>query len=310
MSAQGENVMGTIKTVAVVMATYNGEKFLKQQIDSVLKQKGVDVHLLIRDDGSTDATQDILNQYQKENKLTWYTGKHLNVAYGFLDILKNSPRMDYYAFCDQDDVWNDDKLLNAIELLNKEDSKKPLLYYSSTTLVDENLQKITTHQINVNRNDLGRFFYIDSPGHTYVMNNILREKLTASIPMGIEIHDRWTVQVCLATGGICIGDTHSYVKYRQHGKNTIGMDITLKDKIKKFVGIVQSRVDPHFQLLHEYFSSELVSPYREMLDVLTVNNNKMSKFKFLKKFNIKLGSPFFNLAFRMHILFLKGHKSK
>ncbi|MBR4115330.1 MAG: glycosyltransferase, partial [Bacteroidales bacterium] len=118
-----------LEKVCVVLASYNGQKYIREQLDSIAAQEGVEVSLLVRDDGSRDATQEILEQYQNAGALRWYTGAHLNVAQGFLELLRNAPEADYYAFCDQDDVWLPDKLAAAVAMLKQENPALPLMYY-------------------------------------------------------------------------------------------------------------------------------------------------------------------------------------
>ena len=77
-----------MKKVLVLLSTYNGEKYLKEQIDSVLAQKNTDVSILVRDDGSTDKTLEILEKYKKDGKLEWYTGKNLKPAKSFLNLVR------------------------------------------------------------------------------------------------------------------------------------------------------------------------------------------------------------------------------
>lgn len=113
------------KTVAVLMATYNGERFLREQLDSLLNQKDVTVKILVRDDNSKDSTVSILEEYKSKSLLQWYTGEHLGVEKNFLDLLRHAPEADYYAFCDQDDVWDDNKLSVAINHLRNLDLNKP-----------------------------------------------------------------------------------------------------------------------------------------------------------------------------------------
>ena len=99
--------------VCVLISTYNGEKFLDEQIASILAQKGVEVDILVRDDGSSDMTCSLLERWQKEGKLKWYKGENLGFARSFMNLLKTASVYDYYAFCDQDDVWLPEKLKKA-----------------------------------------------------------------------------------------------------------------------------------------------------------------------------------------------------
>nr|WP_303104047.1 glycosyltransferase [Megamonas funiformis] len=120
------------------MSTYNGENYLEEQIESLRKQKDVDIKILVRDDGSKDNTVKILEKYKKEGILDFYKGNNVGYAKSFLHLLTNNIEADYYAFCDQDDVWLPDKLIKAIEKINE--NEKPSLYASALKRVDENLK--------------------------------------------------------------------------------------------------------------------------------------------------------------------------
>lgn len=92
--------------VIVLMSTYNGEKYLKEQIDSILNQVKVEVFLMIRDDGSSDNTIAILKEYERQNRnIKIIKGKNIGVGNSFMQLLYNSAEAEYYAFADQDDVW-------------------------------------------------------------------------------------------------------------------------------------------------------------------------------------------------------------
>lgn len=163
------------KSVQVVMSTYNGEKYLKEQIDSILSQEGVDVRLYIRDDGSSDRTTDILASYQEHKNVKIEKGNNLGFAKSFLTALDECDEADYYAFSDQDDVWEKDKLSTAIEILEEESQSTPLLYCSALQRVDENLNPLhvqSYHGLRINLPSMltrGRL-----AGCTFVFNNTLR----------------------------------------------------------------------------------------------------------------------------------------
>ena len=118
----------------VLMASYNGIPFISEQIDSILSQAEVDVRLFVRDDGSSDGTRDLLQRYADEGSLTLLTGENLGPALGFLTLLRNAPEADYYAFSDQDDIWDSDKLITAIKQLKKQENLA--LYHCNSRLVD------------------------------------------------------------------------------------------------------------------------------------------------------------------------------
>ena len=103
-----------MKSIQVLLSTYNGARYLREQLDSLLSQENVDIKILVRDDGSTDDTIKILNEYQNRGLLAWYTGPNMRPAKSFLNLLIQSPESEVYAFCDQDDVWKPEKMYMAV----------------------------------------------------------------------------------------------------------------------------------------------------------------------------------------------------
>jgi len=292
-----------MKKVSVVLASYNGEKYLQSQIDSIFKQSGVICKLFVRDDGSSDSTKKILEENQKQGKLTWYAGPHLSVAQGFLELLKNVEDADYYAFCDQDDIWLSDKLISAVKKIELENDSLPLMYCSSTTLVDENLKSITTHCININRTNLARFIFNDMSGNTIVINNTLRNYLCDVDRPLISIHDKWCVQLCLAIGGKCIVDSESHILYRQHSNNTIGMELTFFDKVKKFLDICDMPHDINMDVLKNEYTSFLIEPYKSFIYLACKEKLTFEeRIRLICDENVKFGNRMFDLAFKIRTL--------
>lgn len=113
-----------MKTLQILMSTYNGAKYIREQMDSLLEQdceaKGTaSFCIIVRDDGSSDGTQDILEEYagRYPEKISWYQGENHGVIRSFFELLQKSGASDYYAFCDQDDYWMPDKMSHAVETL-------------------------------------------------------------------------------------------------------------------------------------------------------------------------------------------------
>lgn len=215
---------GEEMSVNILMSTYNGEKYLHEQVESILAQLQPNVSLIVRDDGSSDKTCEILKNYADDNKLSWYAGDNLGCAKSFWHLLCNCQQADYYAFCDQDDVWDTDKIKIAVERLSSENSDIPLLYCSKVRATDKDL--------NFKYEFLNSDIPIDyphslirniAPGCTYVFNNALREILKRydCDNYGIDIHD-WTVYKIAACFGKVIFDNQTHMSYRQHENNEIG----------------------------------------------------------------------------------------
>lgn len=229
--------------IAVAMSTYNGELYIKEQINSILQQKNVKVDLFIRDDGSKDKTLEILKSYAKKwNNIHVIKGDNLGVGNSFMELLYSiGCEYDYYAFADQDDVWLPDKLSQGIVKIK--DSDIPLLYVSNQILVDKNLNRlrmrfevppgISYKQILCNNS---------VSGCTMVWNKELQELLidinrrpTADL-LKNRIHDVWVVMVASVVGKI-IYDKNSCILYRQHENNVVGVkkNSIIKQWIKKLM---------------------------------------------------------------------------
>lgn len=219
-----------MKSVCVLLSTYNGEHFLKEQLESLFCQKEVNVDIFIRDDGSKDRTSNLLDDYKKCGVLTWYTGENLGPAKSFLDLVKNAPDSEYYAFCDQDDVWLPSKLSVALTYL---DDTGPSLYLSNYQMVDAALNKVDTP---LNRPQISFPLSLISncaTGCTMVFNKKLLEVLRSYIPDKLMMHDSWTLKTCLAVGGNVYFDENSYILYRQHSANVVGGKGNLLKKWKR-----------------------------------------------------------------------------
>lgn len=218
------------------MSTYNGELYLKEQIESILCQQDVEVNLFVRDDGSTDHTQEILEQYATEGKLKWYTGENLRSARSFMHLVRSAEETPYYAFSDQDDVWKSDKLSRAIQILETKDGTLPLLYSSDYQLVDVNLNPLAeTYHVSTTT-FAAAILSSCATGCTVVFNLNLRNKLCEYEPEFQAMHDSWANRVCLAVGGQVFFDKHyKSIYYRQHGNNVDGGTKTLNNRVKRVI---------------------------------------------------------------------------
>ena len=216
--------MTDIPSVVVLMSTYNGEKYLNDQIDSIISQKGnFRLSLIVRDDGSSDDTTEILNEYQKRQVLKWYQGSNIGPANSFMDLLYNCGNFDYYAFSDQDDVWNNDKIESGIETIKS--IRRPCIYYCNAKLVDNKLNSLGTIK-NKKGRSLSKLAYLCSGcviGCSMLMNNELVNIVRSnSKPLAIDFHDKYLSRICVATDGIILYDPKPHFKYRQHGDNVVG----------------------------------------------------------------------------------------
>lgn len=179
--------------VNVLISTYNGEKYIEEQIDSILAQTYPNIQIYVRDDASTDGTLAVLKRYEREKKIHLFTGKNIRYGRSFMHLLELASEGDYWAFCDQDDVWLPDKIKWAVEWFETQDERTPLLFHSAYELTDENLEKVIgTHEppdyIFDFRRSLTDCLY---QGFSIVFNRSLREKMLNCNIDNLDSHDWW-----------------------------------------------------------------------------------------------------------------------
>ena len=219
--------------VVVLLSTYNGEKYLEEQLRSLQAQTGVDVSVLVRDDGSADGTVGILDRWQADGKLSWYTSENLGPGKSFIHLLETAEEGNYYAFCDQDDVWLPDKLritmdkMRAVELANP---GKPVIVHTDMYVVDERLNVIhdSFWRSSGLRPDILRTFpYLcicnSVNGCTILMNNAARRLILEKyVEHDVMIHDVISALTVAYYGGIIDYVEAPTVLYRQHASNVVG----------------------------------------------------------------------------------------
>lgn len=215
--------------VVVLLSSYNGEEYIKDQIDSVLNQKDIEVHLVIRDDGSVDNTIKILKQYEERPNCKVIYGKNIGACSSFMWLISNAPKAEYYSFCDQDDIWDDDKLITAIKIIN---SGNYQLYHGLAGRVDKSLNKLYDKKY-IPTDSFGASLLASATGCTMVYTNTLQSKLREYSPKYVSMHDAWVYRVCYALGFDVYYDHVSHMKYRQHSNNVSGGQMSLLQKILK-----------------------------------------------------------------------------
>lgn len=212
--------------VVVLLSSYNGERYIKEQIDSIINQTYNDISLIVRDDGSSDKTCEILESYGE--KIRWYSGANIKPAHSFMDLLYNCGEYDFYAFSDQDDIWDKDKIEVAINALK--DIDKPALYYCNSELMDSQgmlfnqlTYKNGSDEIKEQDNVFNSICCGGAMGCTMVLNCTLVEMIRKrDIPKQMIMHDSYIQSVCAAIDGKIIFDEKAHMRYRQHELNVVG----------------------------------------------------------------------------------------
>lgn len=293
--------------VLVLLATYNGEKYLQEQLDSLYAQQEVEVHILARDDGSKDSTREILAYNSTHHNLTWYQGEHKNVAKGYFELMQKAALSDhlYYAFCDQDDVWDPDKLIIAVNKIKNE--KVPALYYAGQRLVDENLNLLENHTLNERRSLKTRFVLSGFAGCTGVFNRRLLDEVVKFEPKYMLMHDTWVLRVCLCLGGNVFIDTEPRINYRQHGGNAIGLGHSIGATIKQVKRYINDyRIEEVTKELVQGYDNMMIPEYRELSSwICEYRDNKEYRQKLLDKSNIDFCKRGLNLTYWLKVCMKK-----
>ena len=270
--------------VCILMSTYNGEEYLKEQIDSLLEQENINVDILIRDDGSSDKTKDILEEYQRNNtNLKTIFGKNIGFASSFMTILLEAGEdYDYYAFCDQDDYWEKNKLSNAIKkIISTNNKKKPVIYYSNLNNCDENLNFLYKTKLEKRKKSLESVALRNAiAGCTMVfdkkMFKIIKKRYQLN-NTAITSHDSYLLILAYALGCEVICDSNSYIRYRKHNNNTSGSTSTIFNRIKKEMKIFikkSKKIEMINNILNCY--GDMLDPNSKKILYTFSNSNKIS----------------------------------
>lgn len=216
------------KKVVIIMSTYNGEKYIAEQIDSLINQTYKNIEILIRDDGSKDKTIEIIKKYQEKNpNIILKEGENKGFINSFFELLNMADtKAKYFAYCDQDDVWMEDKIERAVSFMEKSNSSKPVLYFSNSDYYDGNMNFLKTAEKNKVYNFRNSLVECVTQGMTMVINRTAKELIVNNRPQNCLFHDWWTYMICSGFGEI-IYDNKSLVKYRRHNKS-----VTVEGKSK------------------------------------------------------------------------------
>ena len=287
-------------SIVVFLCTYNGEKYLHRQLDSVVGQQGMNVRIIAHDDGSKDNSVNILNEYN----IPVMGGEHLGAAHGFFYLMEQAPEADFYAFCDQDDIWDSDKLKKAADALEAAAPEgSAALYACSTRLVNDSEEFISLHKIDKNRSLTSRLFYASISGNTIVFNKKMRDIAVMHHPEEMVMHDSWMVKLCIATGGHLVIDEEPHMDYRMHGNNVVGMELNFSQKVGKFKKVVKGRGEGQELIdICNYYGSMVPDEYRKLAaDTLLTRTDKRARRGFVKKYGIDFKSRGFDAAFAMKV---------
>lgn len=315
-------------TVAIVLSTYNGEKYLEDQLDSIIKQSYQDWRLYIRDDGSSDETKLIIERYsQLDSRISFLKNEiNLGVIKSFLYLLTKASA-NYYMFCDQDDIWLEDKISNTLAFMKEKENQviKPYVIHTDLQVVDENLNIIAPSRFELQDIPKTQSSYMSSfirnnvTGCTVMINHQLKKLIIESDK--IIMHDWWIALIGLSLGEVCFLPTAD-ILYRQHGGNTLGAKkysrlTFLINRLNKLKEIIKGSSVDNYSLTRDLFhqAGAFVSIYEDkltqqqnqkiksILDLIKVS--KFNRLKILITSGITMGKPLLTLNFYIAVLLIK-----
>ena len=225
--------------VTVLLCTFNGERFLEAQLESLRQQTFTNWKLIASDDGSSDRTRSILEGFKatlEPGRVEIVAGPGRDAPANFLFLAcREDLASNYYAFCDQDDIWESDKLARAIGILEQKNTGIPAVYGSRTRLIDT-AGRVTGLSPLFSRAPTFRCTLVQSiiGGNTIVFNEDARQLLVfGGANVNVPSHDWWLCQAVSSCGGHVHYDPWPSVRYRQHGQNVMGTNIGFAARMRR-----------------------------------------------------------------------------
>jgi len=233
--------------VCILMATYNGERFLTEQLQSIADQTHQNWRVIISDDSSTDNTLAIAREFQHQwgvDRLEIRQGPKQGFCQNFLSLACDTTiHADYYAFSDQDDIWMADKLERAVAYFNsRNESQLPRAYGSRTQIVDEALNPLGfSPEFTLPRSFRNALVQSIAGGNTQVFNQAAKKVLEQAGPQNVVSHDWWLYQIVKGAGGVFYYDPKPSLLYRQHPNALVGGNQHFKTKVDRMLYVINGR---------------------------------------------------------------------
>ncbi len=259
--------------LGILLGTYNGAGYLDAQLESIVHQTYRGWALVISDDGSTDGTLEIARNFMgtHHERVCLVDGPRMGFAQNFIFMAKNPFfKAGLWAFCDQDDVWEPDKLARAVEVLNQVPSDTPALYCSRTTLIDSEGNLLGYSPLStVPPSFKNALVQNIASGNTMVFNEAARQLLVEASDASIHFHDWLLYLVITGCDGRVYYDSRPSVRYRQHGGNIVGYMAGLKGYLERagimFRGEFSASIDGNLRAI-SHIKSRLTDANRQVME--------------------------------------------
>ena len=281
------------KKIDILMATYNGEKYLVEQLDSIINQTYHNWNLLIRDDNSTDKTLEIIQNYHKKDKrikILKDNKGNLGIVRNFEELLKSS-ESEFIMFSDQDDIWVENKLDMYLKMIEKI-KNKGFMIHSDAILFDKNKSNILKDTFiskkAINRGLENVFFNYFVQGATILISKEIKNFILP-FPKEVYLHDRYIHLISeLFFERIFVNKALIY--YRQHGDNQIGAKNTIRELLSK--RYFDERDRQLVKVIYNKYGSLLTEDKKKLIEeyfkITDIEKNRFNRFLNLKKSKINI----------------------
>lgn len=233
-------------SIAILLCTHNGAPYLREQLDSLRIPEGARGAIYASDDASSDSTRDLIRDYAESPgalPVELRDGPALGHARNFLSLLcADDISADAFALCDQDDIWDADKLDRALAALASVPGRTPALYCSRTRAIDDD-QRLLGLSPLFSRPPTFRNALVHNiaGGNTMVLNAAARELVRRAGQVDVVTHDWWIYQLVTGAGGVVLYDPQPSLSYRQHAGNVIGANLGLRTRALRYRGFLGGR---------------------------------------------------------------------
>ena len=305
------------------MSTYNGEKFVAEQIESIQKQTYTDWNLIIRDDGSKDGTCEIIENFiNNDSRIKLIRAENVGVIKSFHELVINNNDADFYFFADQDDYWLPEKLTIMLEEAKKHDNTIPVMYYTDLKVTDKDLN-VTSESMIRSQSD---------HANTSLVQELTENTVTGAASMinyelaklwqttnDIIMHDWYLAIVAAALGELVYIDQPTHL-YRQHDSNVLGAR-TLAKRIRKWIHpnlwfekywwLITASQKQAQKLLTENLSALSETDKALVTDYVNIlNQSKAERRQILDRYDLRKNKNYHTSIFRTLIITKFAYKGK
>lgn len=300
-------IQKTDPKVNVLISTYNGEKYIDEQIKSILNQTYSNISIYIRDDGSQDHTIDEVKSKYGEC-INMAEGRNIGFARSFYKLLESASDGDYWAFCDQDDIWMPDKIQRAVDWLKNQDEQRPLLFHGSYELVSADLKEVLgvagvpKYKIDFRRALTDCVFQ----GFSIVINRKMRDMILECDEFRCGSHD-WMAMLIAIEFGEYFYDEYVATKHRRLKSSLSSLDLISRVKWFFKMFSTQSNTQKTIDEFYRVYGSKMEKQEDKKMLELFVTDNRNLRSAVRKAFYPKRWRPSLasEIAVRVLMIFEK-----